>query len=185
MSEIVNLTELNSVNLIFNVDLLSSITFALVILLAGFTVGKLLEKVIFKFLRSVEFDKTLKKLNFHKLFLSRTISSFISWVIYVAAVVLALLSLNVLYWAFLVVAYFVGLIFLGTIFLGLFFSVPNFISGFKLRKYDLVGKFIVVNNVEGKVIKVGCFSIKLLSTNKELFVLPNKSVKKFHFKNEG
>ncbi len=184
ISDFVNMTDMNNVNLMVNIDILSSITFALVILLAGFTVGKLVGIAVFKVLRGMNFDKTLKMLSVHKLVLSRNISIFISWGIYVVAVILALLSLDIFYWTLLVLVYFIGIIFVGTIVLGLVFAIPNLISGFKLRHYALKGKFIVLSNVSGEVVKMGLFNVHLIRSDNKLFVVPNRSVKNFQVKDK-
>lgn len=185
MDEIINASNFSDINLVLNIDLLSSITFAFVILLAGFTVGRLVGIIVFKILKGIEFDKTLKKSNLlRKLFLSKSISSFISWIIYIISVILALVSLNILYEAFIVIAYFTGVIFIGSLILGLVFSIPNLIRGFKLKRYNLVGKIITIKNVKGKVIKTGLFNIKLTGPQGELFIVPNRAVKNFSLKDD-
>jgi small-conductance mechanosensitive channel len=180
MDEVVESFNFDGVNPVVSIDLLSNITFALIILLIGFAVGKIIGIALFKLFNGIDLNKGLKKLFIKGFDFSRSISSFVSWIIYVVSVVLALISLNILSEFLLVVLFFVGFVFVGSFVFGLFFSLPNFFAGIIIKNKSLVKKedFVVVNSVRGKIVKVGFFNTKILGSKKELFFVPNKLVLK-------
>ncbi|MCC7574104.1 mechanosensitive ion channel family protein [Candidatus Woesearchaeota archaeon] len=178
MDEVVESFNFDGVNPVVSIDLLSNITFALIIMLVGFAVGKLVGIALFKFFNGIELNKGLKKLFVFGFDFSRSFSSFVSWIIYVISVVLALLSLNILRELLLVVLFFVGFVFFGSFVFGLFFSLPNFFAGFiiKNKSFVKVNDFVVVNTVRGEVVSIGFFNTKIKGLKGETFLVPNKLI---------
>lgn len=172
------LGSLESVNPIISNDLLTNIVFALIILLIGFAVGKLIGIILFKFLSGLEFDKGLKVIYRSKLHASKTISTLVSWLIYILSVILAFISLNILGIAFLVVLYFIAILLSGTFILGTIFALPNLIQGFKNKKKYKIGQKIEVENIKGTITKIGYINTFIKSREEKLFVVPNKKFKK-------
>jgi hypothetical protein len=168
---------LETINPILSIDILSNITFALIVLLAGFTIGRLLGIAIYKILKTIEFDKSIKKISKNSN-ASKKISNLITWIIYIMSVIIALMLLNALYYAFLIIIYFLGILVLGTILFGITFSIPNFIEGFRARKKIKKGQIIKINNITGKIIRVGLLNTKIAKNKDEIYVVPNKLFKK-------
>lgn len=168
----VNDVFVGGVDSIISSELVINITFALFILFAGFAIGKILGIAVLKFLNGVSFDKGAKLLYNSKFFVSKTISSFVSWLIYIVTVIFALITLNILSITFLVVLYFVSFLVLGTVLFGLFFSLPNLVAGFKLRKKK---DFVNVDTklLRGEIIKIGLLNTYIKGSKDELFVVPN------------
>lgn len=175
--DVVNDTFVESVDSIISSDLMINITFVLFILLAGFVVGKIVGVALLKLLNGISFDKGVRWFYNSKFLASKTISSTVSWLIYIATVIFALFTLNILSVAFLVVLYFISFLVLGMILLGLFFSIPNFFAGFKLRKYNDL-KEVKTKILKGEIIKIGLFNTYLKGSGGELFVVPNKRLLK-------
>lgn len=161
----------------FNISFFSSVLYALVILLIGFAVGKLLGIVLFKFLSNLEFDRGLKFFKIKRGF-SRRISFLVSVLIYCLAVVLALLSLGVLSLVLFIVLYFILFLLFGSFLLGLFFVLPNFFAYFFVKSRLKVGVLVSVGRVKGEVISVGFFSVRLKSSFGDFFLVPNSLFKK-------
>lgn len=164
----------------FNISFFSSVLYALIILLVGFAVGKLLGVILFKFLNNLEFDRNLKFFRVKKGF-SKRVSFFVSILIYCLAVVLALLSLGVLSLVFFIVLYFILFLLFGSFLLGFLFALPNFFAYFFVKSRLKVGDFVCVGRVKGEVISVGFFSVRLKSSFGDFFLVPN-SVFKSGFK---
>ncbi len=175
-----NVTEtMENVNPLVTNEILINITNALIILLIGFTIGKLLGIAIFKLLNGVEFDKGLNKISNSKFHASKTISSTISLLIYIATVIFALITLNILGITFLIISYFILILVLGTVLLGIIFSIPNIVTGTKIRKKLKIGNRVELNGVRGEIIKIGILNTKIKGEKNELFVVPNKLFKKY------
>jgi hypothetical protein len=170
--------DLSNINPLVSVDLLSSITFALIILLAGFAVGKLVGVALLKFLNIFDFNKNVKKIKGSLSNPSRSISSFVSSLIYVASVIFALLSLGIFKITLLILVYFIGFLVLGSLIFGFFFSLPNFVLSFGFKKKLRVNDFIIVGNVSGEIFKLGFFNILIKGEGKDFFVVPYSLVKK-------
>ena len=167
---------LETVNPILNIEILSNITFALIVLLAGFAIGKLLGIAIYKILKTIEFDRSIKRISRNNN-ASKKISNIVSWMVYITSVILALILLNALYYAFLIIIYFLGILIIGTILFGIIFSIPNFIEGFRARKKIKKGQIITINNIKGEIIKVGILNTKIKKEKDEIYVVPNKLFK--------
>lgn len=179
MNETLNGFDISKVNLFVNNEIITNMLFALIILLIGFTVGKLVGIALFKFLNGVEFDKGFKKISNSKIHITKTISSLVSWAIYTGSVVWALLTLRILNVVLIITVYFVALLIVGTIILETINSVPNLaykrvVKSKKIKK----GDHIKINNVEGEVLKVGFLNIKIKGTKGEEIYVPNKLIRK-------
>lgn len=160
---------------VVTINLLSDITFALIIMLIGFAVGKLVGRAIMKLLSGVDFDRNFQKISSSKLSYSKNISLVISWLIYSAAVIIALDTLNILYWIALGATYFIIFLILGTILLGIIFAIPNLIARFKINNKEIAtGKYVALNGIKGEIFKVGLLSTNIRGPKGELFVVPNK-----------
>lgn len=178
MDDVIDNVNLENVNPIIGNELLTSIVFALIILLIGFAVGKLIGVALFKFLNNLEFDKGLKKISNSKFHASKTISALASWLIYLVSIILALITLGVLNIALQIIFYFIAILVIGTILLGLVFALPNLIQGFKNKKKLKKGQKIEVDNIKGTITKTGLINTFIKGKEDKLFVVPNKKFKK-------
>ena len=167
-----------SMNIIINNELTTNILFAVIILLIGFTIGRLIGITLFKFLNSLEFDKNLKKISNSKFHSAKTISSTTSWLIYTITVIIALNTLNILNITLIVIAYFIAILIIGTIILGIIFSIPNLVAGITLRKKIKKEQQINTALIKGTIKKINTLNTKIETEKKELIIIPNKTLKK-------
>ena len=178
MEEILRNMNTDNMNPLLNNELVTTIIFATIILLIGFAIGKLIGVALFKFLNTLDFDKNLKKISNSKFHASKTISSTTSWIIYTVTVILALTTLNILGTTIQIILYFIAILVIGTIILGIYFSTPNMIAGFTLRKKIKKQQEINTPLTKGKIIRIGLLNTKIETETKDLMIIPNKTLKK-------
>lgn len=179
MDEFVNSQNFEVFASFLSIDFISNLAFALVIMLVGFAVGRLVGVALFKLLEGIEFNKGLKRFAITGFDVSRGIGHFVSWIIYVISVIMALISLGIFRQVLLGLIYFVAFVFLGSVILGFFFALPNFFASFKVKKMGLKkGDLVLVNTVRGELIHIGYFNTRIKGLKNELFMVPNKIVKR-------
>ena len=154
---------------------LTSILIAIVIFLGGLILGRILGKLIEKFLKDFKIDSNIKKKTNIKLSIGKLLSVFIQASIYIIFAVLALnhigitsLLLNIIFIAIIIV---LSISFL----LALKDSLPNMIAGLTLRKKSnlKLNTKININNIEGTIIELNLFEVKIEKTNKDILHIPN------------
>ncbi len=180
MSEIIELTNQSTINPLVSIELFSNITLALIILLAGFAIGKLAGIAVFKLLKGLDFDLNIKKIKIKKITTSKNISTLTSWTIYTLSVIFALISLNILNTTLIIILYFIGILFIGTIILGIIHSTPNILAGIKIKKQNIIKENdeIQINQIKGKVTKIGITNTKIKGDKDEIFFIPNKIIQR-------
>ena len=154
-------------------DFLIRLVVAAVILLGGFIVGKILEKICYKGLHELELDRSLKRAGV-KVALEEWIAHFVKYLIYFVAVIWALAELGLSTVVLSIV--FVGAIVLTiiAILLALKDFIPNAFAGYMIYKNDLFkkGDRIKLNGVEGKIEKVGVAET-VVKNGKDIIYVPN------------
>jgi small-conductance mechanosensitive channel len=179
MAEFIHSQDFEAVTTFLSIDFISNIAFALVIMLVGFAVGRLVGVAFFKLLEGIELNKGLKNFAIRGFDTSRAIGNLVSWIIYIISVIVALVSLGVFREVLFGLIYFVAFVFVGSIILGFFFALPNFFAAFKVKKMGLKkGDLVLVNTVRGELVHIGYFNTRIKGLKNELFMVPNKIVKK-------
>ncbi|MBU0666361.1 MAG: mechanosensitive ion channel domain-containing protein [Nanoarchaeota archaeon] len=147
----------------------------IIILLIGFIIGKIISKVINKILHEVDLDKGFKKTTGFEFSIENTISKIIAYLIYFIAIVMALNTiglttfvLNMLFGAIIIIVVI-------SFILAIKDFVPNFISGYVLKKrgYFEPGIRIKIKDLEGVIIKVSLLETSIKTPNKDTVIIPN------------
>ncbi len=160
---------------------------ALIILLVGITIGKLVSRLVEFLLRKIGLNKTINKLTGHELLLEEMISTFIEYTFYFIALVLALQKLNIINNILLWLSIGVVLILLIALFLSLRDAVVNFTSGAIIRSKKILKKkeHVIIDDVEGIVLKVDLLDTLLKNIKEdqgEIIRIPNSRVLKARIK---
>jgi small conductance mechanosensitive channel len=156
------------------VNLLAS---AVIVLLIGFIIGKVLGKLTQRFFREVELNQILKRAGI-EFGMEEFVGHAIEYIIYFIAIVVALDQLGVraiaLYMVIAVVVLVLAIAFL----LSMKDFIPNFIAGVRLnyKKYFAVGDTITVGSVSGRVKEFGLLETKLISKSKDIIHIPNATL---------
>ena len=147
---------------------------AVVILLVGLIIGLVVKKVLKRVLHEVELDKTIARLG-KNYSLENKLSSLAAYVIYFLALVIFLNQLGITSIILYIVAGVILLLLGATFLLGIKDFIPNFIAGITIyRKGNLaVGKKIKVNNISGKIIKLGLLELEIETNKKDRIYVPN------------
>jgi len=156
-------------------DFLVRVIVAAVILLGGFVVGKILEKLCHRGLEELELDKSLRKAGV-RIALEEGIAHFVKYLnlIYFIAVIWALAELGLSTVVLSIV--FIGAIVLTivAILLALKDFIPNAFAGYMIYRNKLfkVGDRIKLNGVEGKIEKVGVAET-IVKNGSDMIYVPN------------
>lgn len=157
----------------------TNIATAIIIILVGFMVGKLIGILLDKFFFQIQLDEFFSRVLKRKFAnLSRTLSDVISVLIYAGSLIWALATMNILKFVLLGLLYLAMLIAIGSLMLGLIDLLPNFISGIIIRNRKLVkpGKKIRTTGVFGTVEKSGLLQTKLITKKGDVIFIPNQSI---------
>lgn len=173
---LISKTDLSQAVSVIN-PLIVKIIDAVVILLIGFVIGKIAEKLSLKIFEMIELEKYTKKLKIKKL--SRILSKILSFVAYIIAIVLALNKLE------LTTAIISTVVILLIIVLALFFlfgindMIANLFAGMMIRikKNISVGDTIMIKNakrsIKGTVEQISLLNFRINTGKEELVIIPN------------
>ena len=154
--------------------LVNQVSLSLLILLIGFIIGKLVDKLSLLIIRNSSFRQV--KLFSLKLNTEKVIPNLLSYIIYIATIVFALSYSGILK----IVIYVVLLIFILTIIVSAFSTVkgsfPNFIASFKLRRNPnfRLKKKIKINNILGELSAITYSEIKITTESGDEIHIPCK-----------
>ncbi|HSU72527.1 MAG TPA: mechanosensitive ion channel domain-containing protein [Candidatus Binatia bacterium] len=159
--------------------LASNLVVAVVLLLIGVVIAKLLERFIVKMLHELELDRWLRKSGV-KFALEQTIGIAIRYFVYFITIVVAL---NQIGWTSFVVKLLAAVIFvliLAAILLGVKDFVPNFIAGIRIHQRGFVkeGDIIRVRDIEGEVRQVNLLDTRIKTVTGDLLFVPNSMLTK-------
>jgi small conductance mechanosensitive channel len=152
--------------------------FAFLTFFIGFIIGKLVEKFVYKILNEIEFNKLLLDVTGMKIKADSLISSILSYVIYFLSLIAALEQLGIVNTILYIVAATIILIILISFFLAVRDYIPNFMAGiymYKKENYE-EGKFVEINEIKGKIIKIDLLQTKIETKNGDMFFIPNSTV---------
>jgi small-conductance mechanosensitive channel len=146
---------------------------AVIVLLIGFIIGKVLGKLTQRALHEVEVNRILKKAGVD-LGMEELLGHVVEYFIYFVAIVIALDQLGVTAFVLYSIAAIVLVVLAIAFLLSIKDFIPNFIAGVRLnyKKVFRVGDTITVGSVTGRVKEFGLLETKLAS-NKDIIHLPN------------
>ncbi len=147
---------------------------AVVILLVGLTIGLLVKRILNKILHEIELDKIVKRLG-KSYSLEKRISDLAAYLIYFITLVIFLNQLGI---ASIVLYILVGAVLLllgATFLLGIKDFIPNLVAGLMIYKkgYWKKGKKIKIDEIEGKIEKIGLVEMEIKTKKGDKIYLPN------------
>ncbi len=162
---------------------LQKIIVGVVILLLGFGLGILAQKLLYKLLQEVNLNKIMSKVGVtHNL--EKTVSSIVSYVIYLVFVVIFLDHLGITSIVLYLVLGAVLMLLILTFLVGLKDVIPNFVAWLLLQKKDKikVGRRVEVKEISGVIEKVGYLETEIKTDGGDILYVPNALFLKSKFK---
>jgi len=157
----------------------SKIITAVIIILVGFTIGKLLGRIVQKVLHGMEADAIFKKAIQADIRIEQTAGRFTSYLIYAITVVMALNQLNVTttILQMIIAAIIITVVIAAALAVKDF--IPNAFAGLYILKKKTVeeGQRVRIKGIEGKVVAVTLVETKL-QTKEGIVHVPNSSITK-------
>lgn len=155
----------------------------IVILLVGFGLGILAKKFLYKILQETSFNKAVSKMNI-TVDLEKTISSAVSYVIYLVTIIFFLDYLSIRSIVLYLLAGAVLILIVVTIIVGLKDVIPNIVAWLILQKKKgiIAGNIVEVKEISGVIEKVGCQETKIKTNRGDLLYVPNALFLKHKFK---
>jgi len=157
--------------------LILKIIIAALIFFIGFVIGKIVQKLIIKFFVMSDLDRIFKKKTGFKLSLSLTISKIVSYFIYIIAIVMALNRLEIATTIITTIIIILILILVLFVIFGLNDFFANFSAGVIIRVRGIIkpGDYIRIKNknIEGYILSMNTFNIRLETKKDEIVFIPN------------
>lgn len=156
-------------------EIVLKLALALIILLVGFIVARVLGKIIQKILSGVELNNILKRSLGIKVSVEEMIGSFITYFIYLVAVIFALdqiglapIVLNILFGGIIVII-------IIAIFLSVKDFIPNMFAGIYIhqKRNFQVGNKIQVKGIEGTVTDISLIETQIKTKSGDTIHIPN------------
>ena len=161
-------------------DIALRLGFALLTFLAGFIIGKLVEKFVYKVLNEIELNKIIKdnfKITFNA---AHFISTILAYSIYFLSLVAALEQIGLAN----IILYMVSLTLVLLILISFFLTVrdffPNFVAGiylFNKEKLE-IGNYVEIGDIKGKLIHLDLMQLKIETKNEDVILIPNSNAVK-------
>ena len=155
----------------------NNIITAIIILLIGFIIAKLLGRLVQRVLHEAELDNLLKKAG-TKVSFELALSHITEYFIYFMTIIFALNQLGITTFVLYVLAIAAICVLIISVFLGLRDFIPNFMAGWYIYRNDLIkeGKNVKINGVQGKVIQLSLLDTRIKTKKGDLIYMPNSIV---------
>ena len=159
---------------------LDKFVIAIIILLIGFIIARIVGRLTKKILSELEVDYILKKAAGVKFSLEKTVSRSLEYFIYFLAVVLTLNQLGVTTTVLHLIAGAIILIIAVSFILAVKDFIPNLIAGFMIyqRKRFKPGDRIKVGEVEGKIKSITLLETRIITKSGDTILIPNSTLTK-------
>ncbi len=155
---------------------------ALLILLAGFIVGRLLGLIVKRLLHELNLDAMVRKVVGYRSSFENFISGLVSYIIYSVAIIMALNHIGLTTIVLTIIISAVVIMLVISFLLAVKDFLPNALSGFSLKFKGVVKKGVVisVSGVTGVVEDVNLLST-IVKVDDDLMVIPNSVFQKQGF----
>lgn len=153
---------------------------ALIILLIGFIVAKILSRITEKALKEVRLNVIVREITGIKISFAEIISHFILYFVYFVSIIMALrhigIATDVLNILSGVIILLIGIFIL----LSVKDFIPNVISGIFIHQKSTIkaGDVITVNDVTGRVTEVTLVDTRIKTKSGDLIIIPNSNLTK-------
>ncbi len=154
---------------------LNRLAFAILILLVGFILGKLLGRFVRRVLDELDMDAALKKTVGIKVSVSKVLSSFSAFIVYFVTVILFLNSLGLTTAVLNAISIGVIVLIMISAALAIRDLVPNLTAGFAIhtKQKISVGNQIEMEGIKGKVIEVSLLDTQIRTSSGDIVFIPN------------
>jgi len=144
---------------------------AAMIFLIALIVGRFAGIIAANLVQELRIEEILETIGV-KIFISKTIGTLVSLAIYTAGILIALNQIGIAtIFAVIIAAFFAIMLIIGIAF-GAADAARNLFAGIRLRKKYLAKKTLELPSARGKIIKVSFTSIKILTKEKDILVVP-------------
>lgn len=168
------ITYVTSINFIFN-----KVVISLAIFLIGLMIGRLLGNFVRHILKELEINRVVRRATSKFMDVEKQAGMAVSYLVYFFAAILALDYLGVATPLLLGLLGFILVIIVLALLLGAKDYIPNFLAGITIYKNELFlkGDVISVDDITGKVVRVGLVETELKSADDRIFI-PNSTILK-------
>ena len=159
---------------------LSRFSIAILILLIGFILGKLVSRFVLRVLNELYLDKALKKTVGIKLSVSKLLSGFSAFIVYFVTIILFLNSLGLTTAILNAIAIGVILLVVISIALAVKDFAPNLVAGLAIHKKGRIkiGDQIEMQGISGKVVEVSLLDTQIRTSSRDVVFIPNATLMK-------
>lgn len=153
---------------------------AAVILIIGLIIGRFLSNLTRKILNELEVDVILKEKARIKLPITEFISSLVKYISYIIIIFVALNQLGLEKFVLNIILSILIIILIIFILFSLKDFIQNIFSGLFLHQKRNInpGEIIKINNIEGEVLSINLFEIKIKTRGNEIVYIPNSVLTK-------
>ena len=153
---------------------------ALIILLIGFIVAKVLSRLIERGLKEIRLNRMIREVSGIKVSVEEIISHFILYFVYFVSIIMALRHLGIATDVLNILSGVIILLIGVFILLSVKDFIPNVISGiFMHQKSTLkMGDTITFNEMTGKIIEMTLLDTKIKTAKGDILIIPNSSLTK-------
>ena len=168
---------------LFNIDvenIVIRLIVAIIILLIGFLVARILSNLTKKVLHELETNRILKEQAGVRVPIEEFSSLIIRYLIYFIAVIMALNQIGLTTTILSVILIILLVILVGFIILAFKDFVPNIVAGFVIYQKNKInaGDRIKVKDIEGEVIHVNLIETRIKTRKKDIVYIPNSMLTK-------
>ena len=158
----------------------TTFTAAVVILLFGILLGKLIGKFVLRILHELELNKLVKQVTRTSFPVEQFISSGLTYLIYFSFIILSLETLGLNPLIFNIIAAGIIAMVVISILLAVKDIIPNVIAGMFINLSDHIreGDSITVKDITGRVVQVGVVETKLETKAGDTIYMPNSLLTK-------
>ena len=168
----------NAVSIINPVVL--KILMAFIVLLLGFAVGKIVEKLLLKFFELIEFNKFAGRFLKLKFSISKMLARIIAYFIYILSIVMALNRLEITTTIITTIVILLSIILILFLIFGTNDLFANVFAGLiiKFRNNIKVGDYVKIKDkrIQGHVISISMLNVRLETGKDELVFVPNMAL---------
>ncbi len=159
---------------------LVKVFFAITIFLVGFIIGKLLGRILLKFLNEIELNKWFRDSLHLKVNAEHILSDFLSYFIYFIALIAALEEMGVANVVLYILSISIVILILISFFLAVRDIIPNFIAGLYLYSRENLkqNSRIEIDEIKGELVHIDLFHIKIKTKKGDLIYIPNSRAMK-------
>jgi len=164
-------------------QVLTKFVVAIIILLVGFILARILGKFSQRFLGEIEFNKMVKRATGKDVSIEEWIGNFVMYFVYFITIVMALGHIGLTTTVLNMISAAVIIIILISIVLAIKDFAPNVLAGLTIHNKKLIreGDRLKTKNAEGKVIYINLVETRIKTSRGDIIYIPNATLIKSEF----